>query len=373
MFNILKSFFIRKANYTRIEYILKKERFLYNSDDIKNLLKGNQKGIRYGNIVLERNENGHKIKRFLKIVLDGSLKTYKLFIRQIKITDALHKSTQITSPTIMLIKSYIDSPVPYAIFETREDGEGFGFMHDKPSFYEKFTEQEMYNLVNTIYSFHNTGVKINPNIWKYTRNTTSNINHYKKESQKWLKTRIIHKLADGTIVEKRVQELLTLYTGIQNIEEIIMSIFDKNWSYIINSKINNKYYLVHADMQIDNLYKHQDGTIELLDFEWVSKSDNPIIAIMYDYGNLRARAWSSLVFQTVLDKTMLEVGKKYHKNINIIKTGLDLGILRSSLMMSRYHLDFKNTTKNDKRTEEGYQSMYPKTLTSLLNILKKYI
>jgi thiamine kinase-like enzyme len=371
MFNVIKFLFIKKANYAHINSILIKEGFMYTSQDIENLLKGNQKGTRYGNIVLERNEDSHRIKRFLKIVINGKFETYKLFIRQVKITEALHKNIKITSPTTALIKSCLTFPVPYAIFETREDGEDFGFMHDKPSFYEKFNEKEMYDLVNTIYSFHNTGTSINPNIWKYTRKMTSNINHYKKESQKWLKTKIIHKSVDGKIVEKKVEELLTLITGIQNIKEIIMGIFDKNWQCVINSKVNNKYYLVHADMQIDNLYKHQNGTIELLDFEWVGKSDNPVIAIMYDYGNLRARAWSSKQFQEMLEVTMLEVGKEYY-NIEIIKAGLDLGILRSSIMMCRYHLDFKNTTRNDKRTEEDYQNMYPKTIASLVNILKKY-
>jgi hypothetical protein len=109
----------------------------------------------------------------------------------------------------------------------------------------------------------------------------------------------------------------------------------------------------------------------LLDFEWVSRSDNPVIAIMYDYGNLRARAWSCPSFQAMLDKTMLEVGKKYYENIDIIKAGLNLGILRSSLLMCRYRLDFKNTTKNDKRTEEDYQNMYPITIASLASIIKK--
>lgn len=367
-----KCLFIKKANYAYINHILKKENFFYKPKNIEKILNGNQKGTRYGNIVLERNENNQKVKRFLKIVIDGKLKTSKLFIRQVKITDTLNRDTKINFSTVALIKSYLNYPIPYAIFETREDGENFGFMHDKPYFYEKFSEKEMYNLVNTIYSFHNTGDNISSNIWKYTRDIKSNINYYKKESSKWLDKKITHKLINGEIVEKRVRELLTLYTNIQNIEKIIMNIFDKNWQYVNNSMTNNKHYLIHADMQIDNLYKNSNGSIELLDFEWVSKSDNPVIAIMYDYGNLRARAWSSSSFQFMLDKIMLEVGKKYYEDINIIKAGLDLGILRSALMMSRYHLDFKNTTKDDKRTEEDYQNMYPKTITSLINILKKY-
>jgi len=242
-------------------------------------------------------------------------------------------------------------------------------MNDNPSFYEKFSEQEMQNLVNKIYSFHSYGAHINPIVWKYTQNIFSDINHYKNEFETYLKTIIIHKSVEGKFLKKNVEELLIMYTEIIDIRSRIMHILEKNWKYVISSKIENKYYLVHADMQIDNLYKHKDGNFELLDFEWVGKSDNPVTAIMYDYGNLRARAWSSPSFQSLLDKSMTEVGKKYYEDMNLINTGMLLGNLRSSLIMCRYRLDFENTVKNDKRTEKNYQYMYPKTISALLETI----
>lgn len=367
--NIFRYFFLKKADYIQIETILKKENFIYTPQDIEGLLGGNQKGVRYGNIVLERNENNQKQKRFFKVVLDGTLRTYKLFCRQVEVADFLHKDIKITSPTMAVVKYSLNSVVPYSIFETRENGEDFGFMNDNQSFYEKFTETEMQNLVNTIYSFHSSGANIDSRVWKYTQNISSDLSHYKKEFKKFLNTTIVHKSVDGKLVKETVQKLLTTYTGIQNIKDRIFHILKENWKYVIFSKVKNKYYLVHADMQIDNIYKHKDGNFELLDFEWVGKSDNPITAIMYDYGNLRARAWSSPTFQSMLDKAMLEVGQKYYEDTSLINAGLQLGILRSSLMMSRYHLDFKNTVKVDKRTEEDYQNMYPKTLAVLKQIL----
>lgn len=367
--NILNYFFLKKADSTHVEKILKSENFIYASQDIENLLKGNQKGIRYGNIVLERNENNQKQKRFLKIMLDGTLRTYKLFCRQVEVTDLLHKDIKITSPTMAVIKYSFRYPVPYAIFETLENGESFGFMNDGQSFYESFTEHEMQNLVNAIYSFQSNGVHVDPKIWQYTQNISSDLEHYKKEFKKLLNTTIIHKKADGKLIEEKVKELLIEYIGIANVEENIIRILEENWEYVISSKIINKYYLVHADMQIDNVYKNQDGNFELLDFEWVGKTDNPVTAIMFDYGNLRARAWSSPNFQSMLDKAMLEVGKKYYEDGNLINAGLSLGTLRSSLLMSRFHLDFNNTVNKDKRTEEEYQNMYPKTITALAQVL----
>ncbi len=367
--NIFRYFFLKKADYALVDIILKKENFIYTPQDIKNLLVGNQKGIRYGNIVLVRNENDRKQKRFLKIMLDSTLITYKLFCRQVKVTDVLHKDTKITSPTMAIIKYSLESSVPYAIFETRENGKDFGFMNDNQSFYENFTEENMGNLVNTVYSFHSSGAHIDSGIWKYTQNISSDLNHYKKEFKRLLNTTIVHKSVEGKSVEETVEKLLIMYTGIPNIKERILNILQENWKYVISSKIKNKYYLVHADMQIDNVYKHKDGNFELLDFEWVGESDNPVTAIMYDCGNLRARAWSSTRFQSMLDKAMLEIGKNYYEDINIISAGLNLGILRSSLLMCRFHLDFNNTVKKDKGTEEVYQNMYPKTLASLTHIL----
>src|SRR5680860_78151 len=119
---LLKFLFLKKANYSRINKILKKENFIYTSQDIKNLLKGNQKGIRYGNIVFERNENNQKQKCFFKIMIDGTMRTYKSFCRQVEVADLLHKDKKITSPTMAVIQYSLNSSTPYAMFETRENG-----------------------------------------------------------------------------------------------------------------------------------------------------------------------------------------------------------------------------------------------------------
>ena len=370
MIDILHYFILRKANTRHISNILKKEGFVYTPQDVENILKGNQKGTRYGNVVLTRNENGQEFKRFFKVIIDGKFKTFKLFQRQIKITEALDKDNEFKIPVIKVIKHSLNEPVPYAILEVRENGEDFGFMNDNPRFYEKFSENEIERLVEVIYSFHNAGLNIRKDIYKYTQNISSNIIKYKNDAKKLLETIITHKSEDGILIKKSVKEFIESYLGCKNLENIIFNIFDKEWKHVVSSKVKDDYYLVHADMQIDNIYKDKNGDFELLDFEWVGKSDNPITAIMYDYGNLRARAWSSSTFQQVLDRKMLEIGKKYYKDINIITSGLILGKLRSSLMMCRFHLDFINTVKKDKRIEEDYKKMYPKTLSDFNESIK---
>ena len=179
-----------------------------------------------------------------------------------------------------------------------------------------------------------------------------------------------HREISVVFVRSPVGELLISYIGISDIDKRIMQLFKKNWEYVHSSKITNGSYLVHADMQIDNVYKHKDGSFELLDFEWVGKADNPVVAIMYDYGNLCARAWSSPAFQSLLGKVMCEVGIELYEDAEMIEAALKLGVVRSSLMMSRYHLDVVNTLKKDKRTEEEYYSMYSKTIAVLAEVIK---
>jgi len=368
---MLKRFFIRKANYDRISLILKAEGFIFEDADVQSLLKGNQKGVRYGNMVLERVEAGGRQKRFIKIMLDGTQRTFKLFERQVKIASALHDDKDFHSPTLEVIKHSFKPPVPYAVFETREDGNGFGFMHDDPAFYGSCTEEQIQKLVKVICSFHQAGFGIRQSTLKLTRLIHSSIRFYKKEFSKLLGTEIIHRSKDGNETTKSVEELLVLYAGMPNVRARLMQILEDDFIQVINSRTNKGFYLVHADMQIDNVYKHQNGDFELLDFEWVGRVDDPVVAIMYDYGNLRARAWSSTSFQNILDKAMLEVGSNmYPDSVEMIKAGMRLGVIRSSLMMSRYHMDVVNTLEKDKRTEQDYFDMYSKSIAALVQELR---
>ena len=269
-----------------------------------------------------------------------------------------------------VLRSSLTPPVPYAIFETREDGDGFGFMHDTPAFYERFSTEDMVRLVKVLYGFHRSGFDIDPNILTLTRKMSAQLSHYQREFKKLLDTRILHRAADGTETTASVEQLLVRYTGLPDVRTRISLVLEKNFTFVGSSRASKGVYLVHADMQIDNVYRHRDGEFELLDFEWVGRSDNPVVAIMFDYGNLRARAWSSPSFQFTLDTVMVDVGKHIYSGAeDMLRAALILGTLRSSLLMSRFHLDFENTVKKDKRSEEEYFAMYPSTVAALARVL----
>ncbi|MFA6315123.1 MAG: hypothetical protein WC648_02030 [Candidatus Paceibacterota bacterium] len=372
LFNLFKFLSLKKAEKDHIKKIFDRENFICNSENIDNMLKGNEKGVRYGNAVMQRNEKGQSVERFLKIMIDGKYRTYKLFERQVRITEELYKDEGYTFPKMQVIKHELDTLVPYAIFETRKSGQNFGFMHDTPSYYASISEKEMEDLVNTICSFHSAGSSINPNIWKYTQKISSDLNYYEKHIRKNLSKVIKHKRENGEIVESSVEAILAKYFQVKDALKSAEAILDVYWKTVDKTENSDMRYLVHADMQIDNIYKHENGPFELLDFEWVGRSTNPVIAIMYDYGNLRARAWSSSQFQTLLDEAMVRIGTKYYSD-DAVKAGLRLGTLYSSIMMTRFHLDFENTVKKDRRSEAEYHEMYSKTVATLRESLKSHL
>lgn len=368
---MLAGLFIRKANFKRITSILRKENFDFTAEDVNALLKGNQKGMRYGNAVLIRHETGKDERRFIKIVLDGTWRTYQAFRRQVRITEALSNDQNFAHPTMRVLSSSLIPPLPYAVFETREQGEDFGFMHDDRGFYERFTSSDMRRLIELMYAFHQAGSSLQSATRALTRRISSTVNTYEREFKKLLNTRITHVRKDGTRMTDSVCQLLVSYTGVQDIGAIIVRKLERYFALVASSKTKAECFLVHADMQIDNVYKHENGDFELLDFEWVGRCSSPAIAIMFDYGNLRARAWSSPRFQAMLDASMLEVGAAVYPNsVEMIKAALALGILRSSLLMSRFHLDYINTVSKDRHTVEEYEEMYPRTINSLMGVIR---
>lgn len=273
----------------------------------------------------------------------------------------LYRDPTYTAPTLNVLHSHLSHPVAYVIFETRESGNGFGFMDDKKESYEQFTTEEIKNLVEALFSFHHIGDHVDPAIWKYTRALDFSKEYYIKKIHNLFATRITHEKENGDIVFDTVENIIKTYTNITDPVDRAILVFTKIWK----EPFANKIYLVHGDMSVDNTYKHQNGEIELLDFEWVSHTKNPLIALMYDYGNVRARAWSSPSFQTALDTHILNIGKKYHDGATL-HSGMTLGKLYYSLTMCRFHLDFTNTVKKDKRSEEEYFLMFPTSLYTLL-------
>ncbi|MDB5266793.1 MAG: hypothetical protein JWN89_608 [Parcubacteria group bacterium] len=366
---MLESLFLRRATADRIENILKKDKFIYTDEDVHNLLQGNQKGKRYGNAVLVREEEGEARKRFIKIVLDGSRRTLALFRRHVNVADALAHDARYNLPTMGVLTFSFAPPLPYAIFETREEGEGFGFMNDKREFYERLNEKDLHSLAKAIYAFHQAGSAVGKSVISHTRHISSDFTYYREGILKSLHTRVTHKRSDGSVVEKTIEQLIEEYTGGSRCKEKALDLLKKNW-FVGENMNRDDIFLVHTDLAIDNVYKHSSGEFELLDFEWVGHTDDPYIALMWDYGNLWSRAWSSPKFQDLLGQAVVDANPYTNANPDVLKKVIMISKLRSGLKILRYHFDYLHTTKNDKRSEAEYQEMYPKSLARIRELLE---
>jgi thiamine kinase-like enzyme len=368
--NPISSFLIVKATKNHIRKILTKEHFIFNEDDVSALISGNEKGTRYGNKVLVRNEDGVHVERFIKIQLDGKRKTYLPFRRQTLLTESFSSNIPTNSRKSLRVITYsLKHPVPYAIFETRTTGVNFGFMHDTPEFYASLSATDLRHIVSEMLMFHSKGQTLQPQVRKLCVQTKNTRSFYRHQLSILLNQKIKHKRKNGDIVTVAVSTLLNEYTTVHNVEKIIFSKFSNAFQSV--TKITKSgTYLTHGDMQIDNIYKHKDGSFELLDFEWVGVCNNPVIPIMYDYGNLRARAWSHRAFQHQLDKeTFTQLCDVYH-NEKLASDAVSLGKILFSVMMARFHLDYNNTVTKDRRTEEEYFLMFPATLATLKEVLE---
>ncbi len=367
---MLTGLFIKKPTFAGVEEIFKKEGFAYNDRDVEDLLCGNEKGTRYGDAALLRNEDGVMRKRFIKIPLDGKRETNRLFRRQVNIANGLHKNKEFADKTMAVVKSSLDSPVPYAIFEVRENGEGFGFLHDTAESYNTLKEKDVRRLVETVYAFHRAGLSMEKNVLRYASYDSWHIGHYTNECKKILDRKVLHRYEDGSEARATIEQLFIHYTNIPDVRKRILALFKEYWPYLYSSKITEGSYLVHSDLQLDNTYQRKDGAFELFDFEWVRRTDNPAIAILGDYGHLRARGWFSPSFQSLLDKEMRDIGIAVYKNPSMVEAALKLSNIYWSLKMSRYHMDVAVTLRREKRSEKEYRAMYSSLTNALMQAIK---
>jgi hypothetical protein len=352
----LLSLFIKKPLAKDIKNILTRENFIFTNDDVDDLLLGNEKGTRYGAKILNRIEGEQIIKRFVKIVLDGKWRTYQLFRRQIFVTEIVQNNIEKDGVVVKIIDTSLNMSSAYCIFETLPVGKRFGFMHDEFEYYERLSQLQIDTLTKQIFQFHSLGKNIAKSDFKKMQQISDDSQFYIKELKQNLNKKIIYKNSNGKMIRTTVSEVMGDKYGIKNFQDYSI----KKMNALLNEAqryIGNSYYLVHADMSIDNIYHSSNDEFILLDFEWVGIVQNPLVAIMYDYGNLRTRAWSSPSFQKKLDKSFLNVGVLFGLSTESIKLAMQLGLLRSTVLMSSYHLDYYHTTENDKRSDSEYYAL----------------
>ena len=115
---------------------------------------------------------------------------------------------------------------------------------------------------------------------------------------------------------------------------------------IIDSEQNRFVSIVHGDMAPNNLYVFNSGDVELLDLEWVGTFKNKAIAMILDFGNVRARSWSNEKFRNALDNVLITTYSKIGQE-KIGRAIVQLSILRSHIQLSGFFENYARPKQKD--------------------------
>lgn len=122
-------------------------------------------------------------------------------------------------------------------------------------------------------------------------------------------------------------------------------------------------YITHGDLAPNNLYVKNDNDIIFIDREWTGISKNKFLAMIYDYGNLRARSWNNEEFRNGLDRSIME----RLDDKEAAQAVIDLGILRSHALLAGFMENYDKEKQLDSEQKERKES----TEKDLLKIFKE--
>ncbi|NTU99186.1 phosphotransferase [Candidatus Falkowbacteria bacterium] len=122
-------------------------------------------------------------------------------------------------------------------------------------------------------------------------------------------------------------------------------------------------YMTHGDLSPNNLYVGQQDKTVFTDWEWAGWSGNRLLAIAYDYGNLRARAWNNTEYREALDAQLLEeLGEEDGR------AAMSMGILRSHANLAGFFENYdigKQLEEEEKKRREATEQDIAKAFASM--------
>lgn len=289
-------------------------------------------GRRYFFMVANRKEGDRVLERFIKIPENNTKKLLLPFERQIEMALYLKSNNIINTRGVINFNVIPRQGTPYAIMET------FPFNKDKIGFIENnngvefLTAVEAQKTIDQLFHFHQINVASLPEpLNSKLKKNKGDFKSFKREIIKFLNKKV---KPLGYSESEYFHKVLEKRLGITNIKSKLIKIIDSFRSYI-DTEENNIVTLIHGDMAPNNLYIFDSGDVEFLDLEWVGIVPNRAIAMIFDFGNLRARSWKNKSFRFELDKALLNNYKKIGKE-ELGEIIIKLSIIRSHTRLSSY-------------------------------------
>ncbi len=315
----------------RVFKVLNEQEFIIENRERKIIQKGTTNGRRYFFMVAKRLEKGKIIERFVKIPKNNTKKILLPFQRQIEIANYLKANKVIRTREVVVANYDPKKGVPFAIMET------FPIDHSKIGFIEGNKEaqllgsREAKQVVDQLFKFHSISIEsLSPSLRKILKVYPGDYKGFRRQVFRYLnrKVRTLDGKGEVEIFHKVLERRLPIIDVKNKAKEILTHL-----EPLIDTKSNHATSIVHGDVSPNNLYVFDSGEVELLDFEWVGIFQNKAIAMIRDFGNLRARSWNNKKFRNALDE---ELVKKYRSQgqENLGRAIVQLSILRSHIHLS---------------------------------------
>ena len=328
----------------RVYKVLKEQSFIIGDRERELIQERISNGRRYFFMVAKRIEGKETVERFIKIPENNTKKLLVPFQRQIEIAKYI-KTAQIINTRGIIASNYNPKKgMPFVIMET------FPVNHSKIGFIQgdKGTEllgvREAKRVIDQILKFHSISVKSLPsNLKKILKTYPGNYKSFKREIFRYLNKKV--RPLDVKGKPEAFYKILERRLGISDLKDKARELLT-NLEPIVDSRENRKASIVHGDMAPNNLYVFDSGDVELLDLEWVGTFKNKAIAMILDFGNLRARSWSNEEFREALDDELIKIYRNQGQE-ELGKAIVQLSILRSHIQLSGFFENYEKAKQKD--------------------------
>ncbi|MBI4067878.1 phosphotransferase [Candidatus Kaiserbacteria bacterium] len=244
-----------------------------------------------------RKEAGGRTQRFLKILNKRDPKTYFLFARQVYFTEFLAHTGVLTTRKVIAKHMNPLTGAQWAVFETFERNARIGFIEHADEM-KALTRRDGERCGHELYALHRLPVDKMP--WQLRiimKRFPGSYDEMRKRLDEKLQKKVYME-GDLHRYESHASRLAQRL-GVDAFEDTAKQLLE-HWRATIEAPEHKGIFFVHGDMAPNNLYVHDNGDIEFLDFEWVGITYNRIKALVTDFGNLHGRAWNNPTYQEAL-------------------------------------------------------------------------
>ena len=315
-----------------VDQLLIDQSFSLDAEARARMLKQIEKNDRYISVLGVHDEHGTGVRRFLKIPIWKPEEIDSLFERQVRVGKVL-KALGIKTTDIIADNLDRKNGLPFAIIETHEkDAAKIGFISQfEPEKMKLLIPEMARSCIKALEQLH--GI----NVDTMSETDVSSFRDFSGKTDEFFDLIVKQDL------EKRVAALdtggemqdygsvLDRRLGVTGFHKKVLELL-AGFRGVFEGEEKRKKVLFHGDYSPDNLRISDDNSIELLDLEWAGIHDNEAIAMIIDYGNLRARVWNNDAFRVALDAAIIDKYKREGKE-DLGKAVVVLGILRSDVQI----------------------------------------